>query len=229
MASTSRSYEVSAIVPKPLCLPQHGTAVCTEYLIPNVHVDNVDLPICGKGVILPGEGSCTRPGRGARTAMPAKDEGGDRWRPVQRRVCSRARSRSACTTAWRSPWRSTCQPATERFRYYLPLRPIATTTIRCLPVHNFCGARLDRSNSTSGKATSMPTWMSGAAASQVVSFGCSTATSKRTFTMSSNGSGISPGRTAKSAASANPISACCNGGWRSKSRRRLRASRPSTA
>ena len=38
----------------------------------------------------------------------------------------------------------------------------------------------------------------------------------------------SRGRTARSAASANPISACRNGGWRSRSRRRSPASPPST-
>jgi dipeptidyl aminopeptidase/acylaminoacyl peptidase len=38
-----------------------------------------------------------------------------------------------------------------------------------------------------------------------------------------------PGRTVKSAASGSRISACCNGGWRSASRRRLPASPPSTA
>ena len=57
----------------------------------------------------------------------------------------------------------------------------------------------------------------------------STATSRKTFMTSSNGSAIGRGRTAKSAASVNPISACCNGGWRSVSRHRSPASPPSTA
>ena len=46
---------------------------------------------------------------------------------------------------------------------------------------------------------------------------------------SSNGSATGRGRTAKSAASGNPISACCSGGWRSRSRPRSPVSPPSTA
>jgi X-Pro dipeptidyl-peptidase (S15 family) len=60
-------------------------------------------------------------------------------------------------------------------------------------------------------------------------FRSSTATSRKTSMTSSNGSAIGRGRTAKSAASASPTFACCNGGWRSANRRRLPASPLSTA
>ena len=137
--------------------------------------------------------------------------------------------KSTPATERRSVCASTGRIAPVRIRRCLRHRPIASTTIVFPPVRNFSGAKPARSNGTSSKAMPTCTWTCAAAAAPAGNSNSWAAASRTTSTTRSSGSARSRGRITRSAASASPISACCNGSWARWRRRRSPASARMTA